>query len=165
MTKRCPECGSRDLKLSHRRGLGELLRGFFGYYAVRCSDCRYRFEISVWSRKLIRYAHCPKCLRMDLTRWNLEHYIVPFWTKFKLNLGAQPFRCETCRCNFASFRPRGERFSWRKQRERGLLGAGSRSAAAAGDSGGGGVSGSAGVASESGATSAAAESKPLTAGQ
>jgi hypothetical protein len=59
---------------------------------------------------------------MDLSRWNLEHYIVPFWTRFKLNLGAQPFRCETCRCNFASFRPRRERFSWRKHRERGLAG-------------------------------------------
>lgn len=80
----------------------------------------------MWSARLLRYAHCPKCLRTDLSRWSLEHYVVPFWTRFKLKIGAQPFRCETCRCNFASFRPRGERFSWRKQRQRGLIAAARR---------------------------------------
>ena len=120
MTNRCPDCGSRDLKISNRRGFGEYARALFGYYPVRCADCKSRFEVSVWSRRLLQYAHCPRCCRTDLSRWNLEHYIVPFGTRFKLNLGAQPFRCETCRCNFASFRPRRERFSWRKHRERGL---------------------------------------------
>ena len=123
MTNRCPDCGSRDLKISPRRGLGEYARGLFGYYPVRCTNCRARCEVSVWNKRLLRYAHCPRCLRTDLSRWNLEHYIVPFTTRFKLNLGAQPFRCETCRCNFASFRPRCERFSWRKHRERGLAAA------------------------------------------
>jgi DNA-directed RNA polymerase subunit RPC12/RpoP len=121
MTNRCPDCGSRDLKISTRKGIGEYVRGLFGYYPVRCANCKSRFEVSIFSKRLMRYAHCPRCLRTDLSRWNLEHYIVPFGTRFKLNLGAQPFRCETCRCNFASFRPRRERFSWRKHRERGLL--------------------------------------------
>lgn len=121
MTNRCPDCGSRDLRLSHRRSVGEYVRGLIGYYPVRCSACKRRFEVSIWSSRLLRYAHCPRCLRLDLSRWDLDHYNVPFWTRFKLNLGAQPFRCETCRCNFASFRPRGERFSWRKQRQRGLM--------------------------------------------
>ncbi len=126
MTNRCPDCGSRELKISSRKGVGEYLRGLFGCYPVRCSECKCRFEVSIWSKSLLRYAHCPRCLRTDLSRWNLEHYIVPFGTRFKLNLGAQPFRCETCRCNFASFRPRRERFSWRKHRERGLAAAQAR---------------------------------------
>ena len=130
MMNRCPDCGSRDLKISSRRGFGEYVRAVFGYYPVRCAACKLRFEVSVWSKRLLRYAHCPRCLRTDLSRWNLEHYIVPFTTRFKLNLGAQPFRCETCRCNFASFRPRRERFSWRKHRERGLADSAARSLAA-----------------------------------
>ncbi len=129
MTNRCPDCGSRDLKISSRRGFGEYARALFGSYPVRCNNCKSRFEVSVWSKRLFRYAHCPRCLRTDLSRWNLEHYIVPFTTRFKLNLGAQPFRCETCRCNFASFRPRRERFSWRKHRERGLAAAAARALA------------------------------------
>lgn len=120
MVKSCPDCGCRELRLSHRRGVGEHLRGLIGYYPVRCAKCKQRFEVSIWSSRLLKYAHCPKCLRTDLSRWELDHYFVPFWTSFKLKLGAQPYRCETCRCNFASFRPRGERFSWRKQRERGM---------------------------------------------
>ena len=115
MASRCPDCGSRDLRFSHRRNVGETLRGLFGYYPVRCGSCRRRFEANVWSSKLFRYAHCPRCLRTDLSRWNLEHYIVPFWTKFKLGLGAQPLRCETCRCNFASYRRRKARYHLRKR--------------------------------------------------
>ena len=129
MTNRCPECGCRDLKLSHRKGFGEIMRGLIGFAPVRCPDCKSRFEVTMWSKRLLRFAHCPKCLRTDLSRWNLEHYIVPFWTRFRLNLGAQPYRCETCRCNFASFRPRKERFSWRKHRERGIAAAIARGAA------------------------------------
>ena len=123
MSTRCPDCGSRELRLSHRRSATETLKGLLGYYPVRCNACRRRFEASAWSSKLFRYAHCPRCLRTDLSRWNLEHYIVPFWTKVKLGIGAQPYRCETCRCNFASFLPRGERFSWRKHKQRGAIAA------------------------------------------
>jgi hypothetical protein len=35
----------------------------------------------------------------------------------KLRLGATPYRCDFCRCNFASFRACKERYSWRKQRQ------------------------------------------------
>jgi hypothetical protein len=30
-------------------------------------------------------------------------------------MGAIPYRCAACRCNFASFRPCKERFSWRHE--------------------------------------------------
>lgn len=36
--------------------------------------------------------------------------------KFMLRLGATPYRCAPCRCNFASFRPCKERYSWRKKK-------------------------------------------------
>ncbi len=32
----------------------------------------------------------------------------------RLSLGAKPFRCEYCRINFASFRRRREKFSFRR---------------------------------------------------
>ena len=31
-----------------------------------------------------------------------------------LRLGATPYRCAACRCNFASFRPCKEKYSWQK---------------------------------------------------
>ena len=34
-----------------------------------------------------------------------------------LRMGATPYRCEFCRCNFASFRRCKEKFSWRKRRQ------------------------------------------------
>jgi hypothetical protein len=33
----------------------------------------------------------------------------------KLRLGATPYRCTACRCNFASFKKCKERFMWRHQ--------------------------------------------------
>jgi hypothetical protein len=32
-----------------------------------------------------------------------------------LQVGAKPYRCAACRCNFASFRPRRQKFEWRHQ--------------------------------------------------
>ena len=123
MIKSCPECGSRDLRISHRRGLGQILRGLIGFYPLRCGECHNRMEVSVWNIRLFRYAHCPKCLRTDLSKWSQNNYIVPWSTRMILKLGASPYRCETCRCNFTSFRSRRERFSWRKQRELALIAA------------------------------------------
>lgn len=42
---------------------------------------------------------------MDLTTWDAQYYRPGWWTRTKLRLGAEPRRCEPCRCNFASFRP------------------------------------------------------------
>jgi hypothetical protein len=64
------------------------------------------------------FARCPRCWRMDLNRWSEDDYWVPAFTRFKLRLGGSPFRCEYCRTNFVSFRPRLERFSFSKHKRR-----------------------------------------------
>ena len=50
---------------------------------------------------------------MELSTWSEQFYIPPLGTRLYLRLGATPYRCDFCRCNFASFRPCKERFSWR----------------------------------------------------
>jgi hypothetical protein len=60
---------------------------------------------------------------MELSTWLRQYYDPPASVRFKLRLGATPYRCEYCRCNFASFRPCKERFSWRKRREAQVVGA------------------------------------------
>ncbi len=54
---------------------------------------------------------------MELSTWSEQFYLAPLGTRLYLRLGATPYRCEFCRCNFASFRPCKERFSWRRRRE------------------------------------------------
>lgn len=60
------------------------------------------------------YARCPGCRRMDLNQWSLEHYQPHGWMSLKLMLGGHRFRCEYCRINFVSMRPRKERFTFRR---------------------------------------------------
>ena len=67
---------------------------------------------------MAKYAKCPRCYRTELSSWIVDNYEVPVSMSLKLALGASPYRCEHCRCNFASFKPCHERFSWRKLRER-----------------------------------------------
>jgi endogenous inhibitor of DNA gyrase (YacG/DUF329 family) len=112
----CPKCGSRDVKVSSTLSFGEKLRSVFGKFPVRCRRCQSRFECTIWKPTLAKYARCPRCYRTELNTWNVEQYNIPTRVKIKLGLGATPYRCEHCRCNFASFRPCYERFSWRKLR-------------------------------------------------
>jgi hypothetical protein len=114
----CPNCGSRDVRVSSQMSLGEKLRSVFGRFPVRCRRCSSRFESTIWKPSMAKYAKCPRCYRTELSCWNVEKYEVPAAIRLKLNLGASPYRCEHCRCNFASFKPCHERFSWRKLRER-----------------------------------------------
>jgi hypothetical protein len=50
---------------------------------------------------------------MDLSTWSEEDYRISLTTRFRLALGARRLRCEYCRVNFASFRPRKERYRYR----------------------------------------------------
>jgi len=100
--------------------VSEKLRTVFGKMPVRCRRCSVRFESAIWKPSMARYAKCPRCYRTELSRWDVEKYAVPTSVQLKLNLGASPYRCEHCRCNFASFKPCHERFSWRKLREQAL---------------------------------------------
>jgi len=45
----------------------------------------------------------------DLTNWSPTHYHVSFGKGLLLLLGARPYRCDRCRCNFVSFRKRKRR--------------------------------------------------------
>jgi len=90
------------------------MRALIGVYPLRCRRCRTRWETSVWASGAWKYARCPRCYRQELTTWSEQYYRPPRWTVILLRLGATPYRCAACRCNFASFRPCKERFSWRK---------------------------------------------------
>jgi DNA-directed RNA polymerase subunit RPC12/RpoP len=129
----CPQCGSRNVRYSSLRGAAEKLASMAGVRPLRCRDCRNRFTGRIWSLSALRYVHCPKCLRTDLTSWSPNHYHVPFGRGVLLFLGARPYRCEYCRHNFVSFRRRRHRSASQRHRTPGDVersaSAGSRSVA------------------------------------
>ena len=67
----------------------------------------------MWDSKAWKFARCPKCYRQELSTWSEQYYNPPRWIVFKLRLGATPYRCAACRCNFASFKKCKEKFAWR----------------------------------------------------
>ena len=111
----CPNCGSRDARVSHRTGFAEWVRSWVGIYPLRCRRCRTRWDTSVWRDAAWKYARCPKCYRQELSTWSEQYYNPDGWTILQLRLGATPYRCAACRCNFASFRRCKEKFAWRHQ--------------------------------------------------
>ena len=118
MNVSCPQCGSRYLKVSECRTLREKLRDLAGISPLRCGDCGRAFVARTWELSVLTHSRCPKCLRMDLSTWNDQQYWPSEWMKLLLKLGAHRYRCEYCRHNFVSFRPRKERFSFNRWRER-----------------------------------------------
>lgn len=130
MTALCPHCGSRNIRYSSLRGASEKIASLAGIRPLRCRDCRKRFAGRIWSLSTLRYVHCPKCLRTDLTSWSPSHYYVPFGRGVLLFFGAHPYRCEYCRHNFVSFRRRkhgrvSRRHSTPENRQTAPLGSGS----------------------------------------
>ena len=111
----CPQCGKREARVSRSRGFAEYFKSLIGVYQLRCRRCRARWETSVWAEGAWRYARCPRCYRQQLTTWSEQYYRPPAWTTLLLRMGATPYRCTPCRCNFASFRPCKERYSWRRR--------------------------------------------------
>jgi hypothetical protein len=109
----CPNCGTRDVRVSRPQGLVQHVKNFFGISALRCRRCSNRWETSVWANGSWKYARCPRCYRQELTKWTMQYYSPPRWTVFLLRIGASPRRCPACRCNFASFKPQKESFLWR----------------------------------------------------
>ena len=118
----CPKCGTREVRVSHRSGLLELLKGAGGIYPLRCRRCNHRWLTSVWASGAWKFARCPRCYRQDLTTWSEQYYNSGRWIRFRLRMGATPYRCAACRCNFASFRPCKEKFSWRHETKAGTAG-------------------------------------------
>jgi len=110
----CPFCGSSNLRYSRVQTPQERLWIWVGVRPLRCRDCRKRFRDRTRRAENIRYARCPNCWRMDLSRWSAQDYQVGMVRRLLLWLGANPWRCEYCRCNFVSFRPRKMKFSSRQ---------------------------------------------------
>jgi hypothetical protein len=111
----CPKCGMRDVRVSRPHGLSGLLKSACGISPLKCRHCNSRWETSVWANGSWKYARCPRCYRQELTKWTMEHYSPPKWTRLLLRIGARPLRCPACRCNFASFKPRRGTFEWQHQ--------------------------------------------------
>jgi len=101
----CPRCGSGDVRQGRDRGFYETLLSVLGFQAARCEDCAHRFLARPFTFDKVRWAKCPRCYRMDLSTWDSKYYRVPGWSKVRLALGANRWRCDACRCNFVSFRP------------------------------------------------------------
>jgi DNA-directed RNA polymerase subunit RPC12/RpoP len=80
----------------------------------RCQDCKTRFVGPSIAWDEMRFAHCPGCRRMDLNQWSGKTFKPEGITALKIFFGANRWRCEYCRLNFASFRKRHEIFSFRR---------------------------------------------------
>lgn len=111
MTARCPECGSQHVRSSASHSVLEQITRFFGYVKLRCRDCDNRFTYAIYDFRNSIYARCPRCYRLDLSRWEPDHYRVSAFSTLMLHIGAKAHRCHACRCNFVSFRPAKLRYT------------------------------------------------------
>ena len=102
MSIACPKCGSRFLRESRPRTGKERADRLRLISPLRCLDCQTRFVARTLVLSDLRYAHCPKCRRMDLNGWTGKTYQPPLFMGLKVWLGAKKWRCEYCRLNFAS---------------------------------------------------------------
>ncbi|HWR51853.1 MAG TPA: hypothetical protein VN428_12140 [Bryobacteraceae bacterium] len=110
MSLKCPLCDNIDLRYARIRSLSERLMTLAGIHPLRCRECRYRFVARTWSISGMLWARCPRCWRTDLAKWSEEDYRAPALQNLRIALGAHRFRCEYCRVNFTSFRPRMQRY-------------------------------------------------------
>lgn len=118
MTVACPNCGSRFLRVSRCQTWREKLKDLAGFSPLRCGDCATRFEARTWDLSVLTHSRCPKCLRMDLSTWTERQFWPSAWMRLMISLGAHPWRCEYCRHNFVGFRPRKEKFSFNRWKNR-----------------------------------------------
>ena len=114
MSIACPKCGSRFLRDSQPRNFSERINRLRFISPLRSSDCKTRFVAKTVVLSDLRYAHCPKCRRMDLNGWTGKTYTPPFFMGLKVKFGGKKWRCEYCRLNFSSFRPRKEVFTFKR---------------------------------------------------
>lgn len=102
---KCPKCGSARIRPSLKQNWIERTLAAFGFEQVRCRECDARFRTGLLDLRNAIYARCPRCYRLNLGSWKLDHYHVPFLSRLHLMLGGKTRRCDACRCNFVSFRP------------------------------------------------------------
>lgn len=102
----CPKCGGRMIRESHVRDARESFLKRLGIAPFRCRHCGHRFTTWTFDYSTLRHAHCPRCLDPNLKGWSEPYLSVGWWNRLKVVLGARKYRCDRCRCNFASFRSR-----------------------------------------------------------
>lgn len=105
----CPNCDSTNLKAARPKGWTDNLKNRMGLGPLLCLDCRHEFRLTLWRWDVIRYARCPRCANLNLADWHEKYYLPPRYKRALILLGANAHRCEACRLNFVSFRPRWRR--------------------------------------------------------
>ncbi len=100
----CSRCGSDSVRSSRSRSVSGKALNLIGIFPFRCLDCDHRFRASIWWARQMLYAKCPCCHRLDLSKWNTDHYNPPPGTRLAVAFGAKAVRCEYCRHNFWSYR-------------------------------------------------------------
>jgi hypothetical protein len=106
----CPACNSPRVRVGRARSFLGRLRVFWGEFPARCEDCSARFRVRGVGLDSAFYAQCPRCYRQDLSSWDLKYYRTSSWMQVQMWFGAHRWRCEVCRCNFVSLRPRKEKY-------------------------------------------------------
>ncbi len=101
----CPRCGSYDCLRSHRR-LPEYLLSAFGILPWRCFDCKRRFYGRKVPFRYLLYAHCAQCGNLDLMPIRHDRLGGGWLAWLALHLGARALRCDDCRNNFVTWRPK-----------------------------------------------------------
>jgi hypothetical protein len=99
----CPNCGSRFIRPASGTCFSERLKIWLGLWVADCEGCHNRFSNDFAT---LIYASCPRCYRDDLTDWAEEYYLPAWYRRMLVWVGARRQRCEECRVNFISFRPR-----------------------------------------------------------
>jgi Zn finger protein HypA/HybF involved in hydrogenase expression len=102
----CPNCDSTDIQVAPPNGRAYVLKSYFGLGALLCRDCRHEFQSSIWRWDVVWYARCPHCANLELGDWHEKYYLPPIHERALVLVGANAQRCEACRYNFVSFRPR-----------------------------------------------------------
>jgi hypothetical protein len=88
------------------RGIGERFESWFGIQHLRCRECGYRYTDQPLRWPVLAHARCPKCANMVLRDWQEKYYLPPAPVRALTYIGWKQQRCESCRHNFVSLRPR-----------------------------------------------------------
>jgi hypothetical protein len=81
-----------------------------GGFNTNCRDCGHIFVARPFGLLHSLWANCPRCYRLDLATWDPAYYRSTLWMRIRVFFGAHHWRCEPCRVNFVSFRPRKQRY-------------------------------------------------------
>jgi len=110
----CPRCGSQRVRISRKRGHWRWLRRLACIHTLRCDSCKLRFRSRTLRWRYMFYAKCPQCAGLELTDWQEKYYYPKAHLRALVYFGWRQQRCDSCRYNFVSFRPR-----WRPKKENG----------------------------------------------